>query len=447
MHWIFQNSQNRRWHAICHMMLHFPEDLSWIYLGGRTSSRHIFALDVRERYFADIAHLTYDQLVHQAHAHKKKDSPYLIGLCGYDVSCSYDSGHKTAKHRIFEVLSFLTVDEFGEISLGGDVSTGWRKAIQDYIAAFPVQQRFLSSAVYPAMTLLDQSGDAEYLKQVVEVQNDIRSGRFYQLNLLRYFSLKDWPSYYDLRWKRQIWRECIYRFFHYAEEMSALFCLDQEMLLSFSPERFVRICPQNDTCHTSYCVDTYPVKGTMPRVQDVHADLENRNYLQSSTKDCAELSMIIDLMRHDIAQVSQRGSVEVKDAGSVRAYSSVYHRVGWVRGILSADITMQEWFAALLPAGSITGAPKVEVMSSIARYEQRSRGYFMGCAWYLAGDGVWDSSVLIRTAHISQGKMAQYAAGSGIVIQSDPQIENREILAKCAMWHDSSAYGHDSSSA
>ena len=213
--------------------------------------------------------------------------------------------------------------------------------------------------------------------------------------------------------------------------MSAFLCLDREVVVSFSPERFVRLRPHNTD---DFLWETFPIKGTRPRHAHKDMDAAMKNELTTSAKDRAELNMIVDLMRHDLARVSQRGSVQVVEAGTVRAHETVYHRHAHLCAVLRSHLSLQECLAWLLPAGSITGAPKKEVIEALQDLEPQPRGYMMGNIIYLAPSGVFDSSVLIRTLHIHPQKGALYAAGSGIVIGSEPETEWREVQAKCGMW-------------
>jgi len=152
--------------------------------------------------------------------------------------------------------------------------------------------------------------------------------------------------------------------------------------------------------------------------------------LQCSTKDRAELHMIIDLMRHDLYGASVPGTVRVLHAGRLLSLASVHHLEAEVCATLRPGITIGALLAAVCPGGSITGAPKQEVMLAIRAYEDRPRGYFMGHAFYAADGGGFDSSILIRTL-VQQGAGSfEYAAGGGLVIGSDPVGERREIAAK-----------------
>jgi para-aminobenzoate synthetase component 1 len=141
--------------------------------------------------------------------------------------------------------------------------------------------------------------------------------------------------------------------------------------------------------------------------------------------------MIIDLMRNDLNRICVPGTVKVKDANRLVSFINVHHLVGAVTGQLRDGLKIQDFLTALCPGGSITGAPKIEVIRAIREFEGRPRGFFMGHAFMLDESGTFNSSILIRTLQKVAGKDYEFSAGSGIVIHSDPKSERFEIDAKC----------------
>ena len=141
--------------------------------------------------------------------------------------------------------------------------------------------------------------------------------------------------------------------------------------------------------------------------------------------------MIVDLMRNDLARIARRGTVSVPVPGRLVSAPTIHHLEAVVTARLAPGLTLGAFLAAVCPGGSITGAPKREVMTAIRAAEGRPRGYFMGHAFYLDDGGAFDSSILIRTL-VKDGRNAYaFAAGSGIVTRSDPHRELAEIDAKC----------------
>ena len=255
--------------------------------------------------------------------------------------------------------------------------------------------------------------DEEYLGRAAQVIEFIREGRFYQLNLLRFFELTGkappgWPCN---------------RIEVVGGPWSALIDIDEAVrVVSFSPEQFIAI--------SSNRIETFPVKGTIARESDPVKDAAKGQSLLESAKDLAELHMIVDLMRNDFHRICLSGSVEVPVAQELRSHTNVHHLHAKVTGRLQAGTTLASLISAVCPAGSITGAPKVEVMKAIAELEGRPRGYHMGHVFHWRPDGSFDSSVLIRTMVRQANAAYELAVGSGIVIRSNPADEMAEIMAK-----------------
>lgn len=270
----------------------------------------------------------------------------------------------------------------------------------------------------------EKSAREQYLKTATRVKEDIASGAYYQLNLLRFFEVTGLENEKDL----------LTLFWKNASEQSCLFKLHDELVVSFSPERFVDFSPLEKGENGDLRIKTWPIKGTRPRGGSEKDDERLRAELAASVKDNAELNMIVDLMRNDLRRLCRGGSVRVFQAPSPVSFPTVHHLVAGVEGVFSAKTYWQDFFRCLFPAGSITGAPKKTVMEHIARYEKRQRGRFMANAFLMTRNGRFDSSVLIRTLtkdqRIGSGKLL-YAAGSGIVHFSDPEEEYEEILTKC----------------
>ncbi len=256
--------------------------------------------------------------------------------------------------------------------------------------------------------------DDSYLEACRLALHGIENGRFYQLNLLRFFkiSVTSRDHFVD-HWLQN------------SGDHGALLMDDEREIFSYSPEQFVA----SNFSKTMRVLETYPIKGTRRRSPDPNEDSRLKADLETSPKDRAELSMIIDLMRNDLARISKKNTVRVDDPGQVCSYPTVHHLVAKISGEILEDLTLGQLFS-ILPAGSITGAPKVEVMSAISELEIRKRGFFMGSAFHLNSSGDFKSTVMIRTA-LKIGDEYQYAAGSGIVVKSIPEDEMAEIYVKC----------------
>ena len=192
-------------------------------------------------------------------------------------------------------------------------------------------------------------------------------------------------------------------------------------LVSTSPERFLWLQDSK--------VETRPIKGTRPRGQVPDEDRAMRAALETSAKDDAELSMIVDLLRNDIGRVCRGGSVRVAAHKTVEAYENVYHLVSIVEGELAPGRDGIDLVRAAFPGGSITGCPKIRSMEIIDELEPDRRHVYTGSLGYISFHGTLDLSIAIRTAVIHRDRMA-FSVGGGIVYDSDPADEYDETLHK-----------------
>ena len=194
-------------------------------------------------------------------------------------------------------------------------------------------------------------------------------------------------------------------------------------LVSRSPELFIAVTPQGR-------IETRPMKGTAPRDADPVRDAELAEELRASAKGQAENLMIVDLLRNDIARISQTGSVKVPKLFAVESYATVHQMVSTVVGQLTAEPSMAGVMAALFPCGSITGAPKIRAMQIIHQVEPHPRGAYCGAIGWMAPDGSARFNVAIRTLQVSPDGNVLLNVGGGIVHDSTADGEWEEALWK-----------------
>ncbi|MDA1060846.1 MAG: anthranilate synthase component I family protein [bacterium] len=193
-----------------------------------------------------------------------------------------------------------------------------------------------------------------------------------------------------------------------------------DQLVGASPEMMVR-CENN-------MVHMRPISGTAPRGKDPIEDHENMLGLLKSEKERAELDMLIDLGRNDLARICKPG-IEVSDYRFVEKYSKVMHTVAHVSGYLREEFSALDALIACMNAGTLTGAPKVAAMTEIEKNEGSRRGYYGGAVGYLSFSGEMDTGIIIRTAHIKNGQLS-FRVGATLLYDSDPESEYKETLAK-----------------
>ena len=191
-----------------------------------------------------------------------------------------------------------------------------------------------------------------------------------------------------------------------------------------SPEALVRLHGERASLR--------PIAGTLPRGATVEEDDANERALLADPKEAAEHVMLVDLARNDLGRVAKAGTVTVAPYRSIERYSHVMHIVSGVQGELASEFDQFDLFAASFPAGTLVGAPKVRAMQIIEEMEPVGRGLYAGTAGYFGLSGDMDQAITIRTLVFS-GDEYSFQAGAGIVADSQPAREYREVLAKSAI--------------
>jgi anthranilate synthase component 1 len=256
--------------------------------------------------------------------------------------------------------------------------------------------------------------DAEYLELVRACQAHIAAGDAYQLCLTEQWSAPAPGSTADVY--RRLRRLA-------PSHHAGLLRIGGIELLSASPERFVEV--RDDVAVTR------PMKGTRPRDADAAADAALAAELLASEKERAENLMIVDLVRNDLSKVSGLGTVTVEQLFAVESYRTMHQLVSTVTGRLGPGACAVDAFAALFPAGSMTGAPKRRAVELLAGLEGVRRGAYAGAFGYFAADGTADFATTIRTICVASGR-ASFGTGGGITAASDREAELVEMKLKAA---------------
>jgi para-aminobenzoate synthetase component 1 len=264
----------------------------------------------------------------------------------------------------------------------------------------------------PGLALRSTFTHDGYLDAVSRVREYILAGDIFQANLSQRFEAPldepAWALYRRLRTRN-------------PAPFAAYLELPDGAVMSASPERFLRVDVGR--------VETRPIKGTRPRGVGPEHDGALGLALAESEKDRAENLMIVDLMRNDLSRVCAPRSVRVSELFALERYATVHHLVSTVVGDLAPGEDALTLLRATFPGGSITGAPKVRAMEIIAELEPSVRGVYCGSIGYFSLTGALDTSIVIRTAVASGGRVT-FGAGGGIVADSNPEQEYRETLDK-----------------
>ncbi len=188
-----------------------------------------------------------------------------------------------------------------------------------------------------------------------------------------------------------------------------------------SPETLVKL--EDGVLHT------FPLAGTRPRGKTEEEDLALEKDLLADEKELAEHNMLVDLGRNDLGKISQFGSVSVEKLHSIERYSHVMHIGSTVRGEIRKDCDALDAVAAVLPAGTLSGAPKIRACQLIGELENNKRGIYGGAIGYIDFAGNMDTCIAIRIAYKKGGKVF-VRSGAGIVADSVPEKEYEECINK-----------------
>ncbi|WDM57679.1 aminodeoxychorismate synthase component I [Pseudomonas sp. NEEL19] len=349
--------------------------------------------------------------------------PFAGGLIGY---LSYDFG------RRLEHLPSNAVDDLGlpDAQLGlyawalvSDHQYGTSQLVFHPSLAQHERERLISFFASSEHTpdgdfqlFAPMAGDlqpAQYQAAFDQVQRYIQAGDCYQINLTQRFRAPckgdPWQAYKALR------QACPTPFSGYQQ------LADGSALLSFSPERFIRVSQRQ--------VETRPIKGTRPRASDPSEDRRNAEALLHSPKDRSENLMIVDLLRNDLGRTCEVGSVKVPELFSLESYPNVHHLVSSITGRLASGKDALDLIADSFPGGSITGAPKIRAMQIIDELEPTRRALYCGSLLYVDVRGEMDSSIAIRSLLVKDGQVSCWGGGA-VVADSEWQAEYEESIAK-----------------
>ena len=188
-----------------------------------------------------------------------------------------------------------------------------------------------------------------------------------------------------------------------------------------SPETLVKL--ENGILHT------FPLAGTRPRGKTEAEDIVLEQELLTDEKELAEHNMLVDLGRNDLGKISKFGTVEVEKLHSIERFSHVMHIGSTVRGEIRDDKDALDAIEAVLPAGTLSGAPKIRACQLIGELENNKRGIYGGAIGYIDFTGNMDTCIAIRIAYKKNGKVF-VRSGAGIVADSDPEKEFEECLNK-----------------
>jgi len=281
------------------------------------------------------------------------------------------------------------------------------------------------------LNIKTDTGKKEFMSIVREIKEHIKAGDVYQAVISRTITTNVSKEPLDVYKKLRELNPSPYMF--YINDTDGI-------LLGSSPEMSLRV--EGDG---KKIVEIRPIAGTKPRGfigSKIDVDLDSRyeTELKIDEKEVSEHTMLVDLARNDVAKISVAGTRYVDEPFVVEKYSHVQHLVSNVRGVLKPDLDALHAYMATMNMGTLTGAPKVEAMKLLRKYEKTKRGFYGGAVGYITPNNDLDSTIIIRSIRIKNNR-AYVRAGAGIVYDSDPEsefieTENKARACLAAMGND-----------
>ena len=252
----------------------------------------------------------------------------------------------------------------------------------------------------------------EYCSMVEKAKHYIHEGDIFQIVLSNRIEADIEGSLLDTYRALRMTNPSPYMFYFSSDDIE---------IAGASPETLVKL--ENGVLHT------FPLAGTRPRGNTDEEDLALEKELLADEKELAEHNMLVDLGRNDIGRISKIGSVEVEKYMNIERYSHVMHIGSTVRGIIRDDKDALDAVDSILPAGTLSGAPKLRACELICELENNKRGIYGGAIGYIDFTGNLDTCIAIRLAFAKNGKVF-VRSGAGIVADSIPENEYQECINK-----------------
>ncbi len=330
---------------------------------------------------------------------------------------SHQNIYNNSNFAFFEPQVWMAQPREGDLMFGGDWIgfSDWESAC----TAIPRKSKFQNLDVSQLQKSKKtwswdaQISEEEYIHTVNQIREHIRQGHFYEMNFCVSFERNQSLNPYLL--------------FYLLNEVSpspfaALYKFDEQIVLCASPERFL-VKKGNELI-------SQPIKGTLKR--NIETDVLDIDRLKNSVKDRAENVMIVDLVRNDLSKICEIGSVVVPELCGIHSFSHVHQMISTIKGKLKPEVGFQDILEALFPMGSMTGAPKLEVMKYIDMLESFERTFYSGSlGYYWQGD--FDLNVVIRSIQYDmQHEKITYCVGGAITYDSVAEQEFQECITKAA---------------
>ncbi len=298
-----------------------------------------------------------------------------------------------------------------------DAETNYNKAVMDLHNMSDLIKNGKQKNEMPGRMITDLKplfDEETYCKMVEKAKHHIKEGDVFQIVLSNRLEADYEGGLINTYCRLRELNPSPYMFYFSGSDME---------VAGASPETLVKL--ENGVLHT------FPLAGTRPRGRTKEEDLEFERDLLSDEKELAEHNMLVDLGRNDIGKISKFGTVKVEKYHSIERFSHVMHIGSTVRGEIREGFDALDAIDAILPAGTLSGAPKIRACQLINDIENNKRGIYGGAIGYIDFTGNLDTCIAIRIAYKKNGKVF-IRTGAGIVADSVPEKEHQECINKAA---------------
>jgi anthranilate synthase component 1 len=314
------------------------------------------------------------------------------------------------KHQII-LITNVNINEDTDLQIAYDNAKQTIKNLKKELS----RQSDLQSDFKLCDEIKESISDEQYHRLVEAGKRNILEGDIFQIVLSKRFTSNFSGDLFNVYRALRIINPSPYMYFLQFE--------DDLIIIGTSPENLVKVRDR--------IAEVLPIAGTRKRGNTPEEDLKMEEILLNDPKEIAEHVMLLDLGRNDLGRVCEYDTVKVIEEMKVHRYSHVMHLVSKVHGKLAEDKDCIDVLKACFPAGTVTGAPKIRAMQLIKEYEKLTRNVYAGAVGYIDFSGNLDMCIAIRTL-FAKGNVINWQAGAGIVADSIPKLESKEIRNKSA---------------
>ena len=315
------------------------------------------------------------------------------------------------------LVSVVFLDAGGSKQEKIDLANRRLDELQDLIAT-PTQAR-LAEPKWPEPKYQLRTQKQDFLAAVEKAKHHVRLGDVFQVVISQRFDQAVTADAVDVYSALRAINPSPYMYLTRWEDKGGEFSI-----VGSSPEALIKVSGDR--------VVTHPIAGSRPRGKDTASDIQLAEDLLADAKERSEHLMLVDLARNDLLKVCDPSSLQVSEFMEIHRFSHIMHLVSTVEGSLRSDTSLVRALLATFPAGTLSGAPNPRALEISHDLEPSARGLFGGVVGYFDFQGNADLAIAIRTALIRDG-VARIQAGAGIVLDSNPESEYQETLAKAAV--------------